>query len=307
MDNIQIHTAIWRDIILFLSINIVHSFLTMGVPILLLLPLSWQALLPSEVPTHSPLPDKSHSSPPCQHTRTTHGSLLPSVVPVPPSSPEEHPTSPRRLHTVEAYEEAVGAPLSPLTDIHDYRHEDAMKLLHPTAAAAYRKNLPLPEEIHAPPPSLHTKDTYAEALRKMPPLPPTPSLCDTRHETAMKMLAPATAAAYRKNVMSANAVPCNAPSPAARLPPQDAEYISSEDEQNDQSSMGVAVGDLLSSQAAADLHASFEQAEERIIELDEDGKDLNKKRRMERRAARKARELKRQKEAHSDDEDDVCI
>ena len=107
--------------------------------------------------------------------------------------------------------------------------------------------------------------------------------------------------------MSANPVPCSAPSPAARLPPQDAEYISSEDEQNDQSSMGVAVGDLLSSQAAADLHASHEKANERIIELDEDGEDLTKKRRMERRAAREARDLKRQKEAHSDDEDDVCI
>ena len=107
--------------------------------------------------------------------------------------------------------------------------------------------------------------------------------------------------------MSANPVPCSAPSPAATLPPQDAEYISSGDEQNDQSSMGVAVANLPSSQAAADLHASFEQAETRVIELDEDGKDLKKKRRAERRAARKARDLKRQKEANSDDEDDDCI
>ena len=226
---------------------------------------------------------------------------------MPPSSPEENPTSLRLLHTVEAYEEAVGAPLSPLTVIHDDMHQDAMNHLHPAAAAAYSNNLPLPEEIHAPPPSLHTKDTYAEALRNMPPLPPTPSLCDTRHETAMKMLAPATAAAYKQNLMSANPFPCSAPSPAARLPPQDAEYISSGDEQNDQSSMGVAVANLPSSQAAADLNASFEQAETRVIELDEDGKDLKKKRRRERRAARKARALKRQKETNSDDEDDDCI
>ena len=68
-------------------------------------------------------------------------------------------------------------------------------------------------------------------------------------------------------MMSANRVPCSAPSPATRLPPQNAEYI----------------------------------------ELDEDGKDLKKKRRAERRAAREAKDLKRRKEANSDDEDDDCI
>jgi hypothetical protein len=56
--------------------------------------------------------------------------------------------------------------------------------------------------------------------------------------------------------------PSAAPSPAAMLTPQDAECISSGDEQNDQGSTGVAVavGNLLSPQAAADLNASFEQA-----------------------------------------------
>ena len=163
-----------------------------------------------------------------------------------------------------------------------------------------------PENIPTPSRFLHTAETYEEALRHLPALPPTNSYLDHMNEYAMKLLHPAAAAAYSKNVMSANRVPCSAPSPATRLPPQNAEYISSGDE-NDQSSMGVAVDNLLSSQAAADLNASFEQGGKRVIELDEDGNDLNKKRRAERRAARIARALKRQKEANSDDEDDDSI
>ena len=163
-----------------------------------------------------------------------------------------------------------------------------------------------PEKIPTPSRSLHTAETYKEALRHLPALPPTTSLHDHMNEVAMSLLHPAAAAAYRKNVMSANRVPCSAPSPATTLPPQNAEYISSGDE-NDQSSTGVAVANLLSSQAASDLHASFEQGEKRVIELDEDGKDLKKKRRAERRAAREAKDLKRRKEANSDDEDDDCI
>ena len=163
-----------------------------------------------------------------------------------------------------------------------------------------------PENIPTPSRFLHTAETYKEALRHLPALPPTNSYHDHMNEVAMSLLHPAAAAAYSKNVMSANRVPCSAPSPATRLPPQNAEYISSGDE-NDQSSMGVAVDNLLSSQAAADLNASFEQAKKRVIELDEDGNDLNKKRRAERRAARIARALKRQKEANSDDEDDDSI
>ena len=162
-----------------------------------------------------------------------------------------------------------------------------------------------PENIPTPSRFLHTAETYKEALRHLPALPPTNSYHDHMNEVAMSLLHPAAAAAYRKNVMSANRVPCSAPSPATRLPPQNAEDISSGDE-NDQSSMGVAVANL-SSQAAADLNASFEQAKKRVIELDEDGNDLNKKRRAERRAARIARALKRQKEANSDDEDDDSI
>ena len=279
MDTNQISIAVVIDILLTMSLNVNLSFLTTA----------------------------GRNIQSCTTLLTTH-TLLPSEAPTHPSSPEKIPTPSRFLHTAETYEEALRhlPALPPTTSYHDHMNEVAMSLLHPAAAAAYSNNLPLPEEIHAPPPSLHTKETYAEALRKMPPLPPATSLCDTGHEIAMKMLEPATAAAYRKNVMSANRVPCSAPSPATTLPPQNAEYISSGDE-NDQSSMGVAVANLLSSQAASDLHASFEQGEKRVIELDEDGKDLKKKRRAERRAAREAKDLKRRKEANSDDEDDDCI
>ena len=163
-----------------------------------------------------------------------------------------------------------------------------------------------PEKIPTPSRFLHTAETYEEALRHLPALPATTSLHDHMNEVAMSLLHPAAAAAYRKNVMSADRVPCSAPSPDTRLPPQNAEYISSGDE-NDQSSMGVAVDNLLSSQAAADLYASFEQGGKRVIELDEDGEDVKKKRRAERRAAREAKDLKRRKEANSDDEDNDCI
>ena len=163
-----------------------------------------------------------------------------------------------------------------------------------------------PENIPTPSRFLHTAETYKEALRHLPALPPTNSYHDHMNEVAMSLLHPAAAAAYRKNVMSANRVPCSAPSQATRLPPQNAEDSSSGDE-NDQSSMGVAVDNLLSSQAAADLNASFEQGGKRVIELDEDGEDVKKKRRAERRAAREAKDLKRRKEANSDDEDNDCI
>jgi hypothetical protein len=58
---------------------------------------------------------------------------------------------------------------------------------------------------------------------------------DSMHDNAMRFLPPPTAATHRKNVLSASPFPCSG------------------DELNDQGSVGVAVGNLQSSQSAADL------------------------------------------------------
>jgi len=248
MDKVQIPTAIWREILLLLSRNFLLFFLAwvaqerMTANILLLLPdlLTKHTLLPSEVPTHPPLPEDT---------------LLPSEVPTHPPLPEEIPD----LHTADTYKEYTRLNPAPKTPCF-HTDECVMRTMHPNTAAAFKK--------------------LASADR-VPCSAPSP--------------APAA--------MSADPVPCSAPSPAPAA-------MSTSQDEHEQGSMGVGVGNLNTShehvQGSMGVSVgNFNAEEHEVIELDEHGEELSKKRRRLRRAARKERDNERKKQKKEYDDDDL--
>jgi len=222
MDKVQIPNAILRKILLLLLRNFILFFLAwvaiilkniLTASILLLLPdlLTKHTLLPSEVPTHPPLPEDT---------------LLPSEVPTHPPLPEEIPD----LHTADTYKEYTRLNPAPKTPCF-HTDECVMRTMHPNTAAAFKK--------------------LASADR-VPCSAPSP--------------APAA--------MSADPVPCSAPSPAPAA-------MSTSQDEHEQGSMGVGVGNLNTShehvQGSMGVSVgNFNAEEHEVIELDDTAKSFPK-------------------------------